>query len=146
MLQFATYILTYIISRFISWMPESTRYEIAPEIKSSHVKRNICDGMWRDGFTNNMHSGKLHYSDVIMSAMTSQITNISIVCSTVGSNTNQRKPQSPALLAFVWGIHRWPVNSLDKEPVTRNILPFDDVIKIKVRQMICSFVLALLWD
>ena len=42
-----------------------------------------------------------HYSDVIMSAMTSQITSISIVCSTICSGTNQRQHHSSASLAFV---------------------------------------------
>ena len=40
----------------------------------------------------------LHYSDVIMSAMTSQITGVSIVCSLVGSGADQRKHQSSASL------------------------------------------------
>ena len=31
-------------------------------------------------------------------------------------------------LAFVWGIHRWQVNSSHKWPVTRKMFPFDDVI------------------
>ena len=31
-------------------------------------------------------------------------------------------------LAFVMGIHRWPVNSPHKGPVTRKMFPFDDVI------------------
>ena len=31
-------------------------------------------------------------------------------------------------MAFVRGIHRWPVNSPHKGPVTRKIFPFDDVI------------------
>ena len=31
-------------------------------------------------------------------------------------------------LAFVRGIHRWPVNSPDKGPVTWKIFPFDGVI------------------
>ena len=31
-------------------------------------------------------------------------------------------------LAFVWGIHQWPVNSLHKGPVTREMFPFDAVI------------------
>ena len=31
---------------------------------------------------------------------------------------------------FVRGIHRWPVNSPHKDPVTRKKLPFDDVIMI----------------
>ena len=62
-----------------------------------------------------------HYSDVIKSAMASQITSISTDCSAVYSCAHQRKNQSSALLAFVWGIHRWPVDSLYKGPVTRKI-------------------------
>ena len=69
-----------------------------------------------------------HYGDVIMGAMASQITSITIVCSNVYSGADQRKHQSFASLAFVWGIHRWPVNSPRKGPVTRKMFPFDDVI------------------
>ena len=71
-----------------------------------------------------------HYSDVIMGAMESQITSLTIVCLTVDSGADQRKHQSSASLAFVWGIHRWPVNSPHKWPVTRKMSPFDDVIMI----------------
>ena len=69
-----------------------------------------------------------HYSDVIMGAMASQFISITIVYSTVYSGTDQRKPQSSASLAIVRGIHQWPVNSPHKEPVTRKMFPFDDVI------------------
>ena len=69
-----------------------------------------------------------YYCDVMMIAMASQITSASIVCSTVCSHVNQRKHQSSASLAFVRGIHRWPVNSPHKGPVTRKMFPFDDVI------------------
>ena len=41
-----------------------------------------------------------------------------------------KKHQSSTSLAFVWGIHRWPVNSLHKWPVTQKMFPFDDVIMI----------------
>ena len=41
---------------------------------------------------------------------------------------DQRKYQSSASLAFVRGIHRWPVNSPHKWPVTRKKFPSDDVI------------------
>ena len=60
--------------------------------------------------------------------MASQITSITIVCSTDYSGIKQRKPQSSASLAFVRGIHRWQVNSAHKRPVTRKMFPFDDVI------------------
>ena len=62
-----------------------------------------------------------HYSDVIMNMMASQITIVSIVYSTVCSGADQRKHQSSASLAFVRGIHRWPVNSQHKWPVTRKM-------------------------
>ena len=39
-----------------------------------------------------------------------------------------KKHQSSESLAFVRGIHRWPVNSPHKGQVTWKILPFDDVI------------------
>ena len=67
-------------------------------------------------------------SDGIMGTMASQITSLTIVYSTVYLGTDQRKHQSSASLAFVLGIHRWPVNSPHKGPVTRKMLPFDYVI------------------
>ena len=63
-----------------------------------------------------------------MTAMASQITSLTTVYSTIYSGADQRKHQSPASLAFVRGIHRWPVNSPHKGPVTRKMFPFDDVI------------------
>ena len=53
---------------------------------------------------------------------------LNIVYSAVYSGADQRKHQSSASLAFVRGIHRWPVNSPHKWPVTRKMFPFDDVI------------------
>ena len=47
-----------------------------------------------------------HYDDVIMTTMASQITSLMVVYSTVYSDADQRKHQSSASLAFVWGIHR----------------------------------------
>ena len=82
-----------------------------------------------------------HYIDVIVSAMASQITGDSIVCSTVCSGADQRKHQSSASLAFVRGMHQWPVNSLHTGSVTRKIFPFhDDVIKWKLFQRYWPFV------
>ena len=49
-----------------------------------------------------------HYSDVITSAVASQITSVSIVYSPVCSGLDQREHQSSASLAFVREIHRWP--------------------------------------
>ena len=74
-----------------------------------------------------------HYSDVKMGAMASQITSLTIVYSTVYSDADQRKHQSSASLAFVWGIHRGPVNSPHKWPVTQKTFEFDDVIMTSYR-------------
>ena len=63
-----------------------------------------------------------HYSDIIMGAITSQITSITNVYSTDYSDAGQRKHQSSASLAFVWAIHRFPVNSPHKWSVTREIV------------------------
>ena len=73
------------------------------------------------------HDCPVHTSDVIMGMMTSQITSLTTVYTTIYSIADQRKHQSSASLAFVQGIHRWPANSPHKGPVTRKMLPFDDV-------------------
>ena len=72
----------------------------------------------------------LRYNDVITGAMASQITSVTVVYSIVYSDADQRKHQSSALLAFARGIHRGPVNSPHKRPVTRKMFPFDDVIMV----------------
>ena len=68
-----------------------------------------------------------HYGDVIIRTIASQITSLTIVYSTVYSDADQIKHQSSASLAFVWGIHRGPVNSPHKWPVPRKMFPFDNV-------------------
>ena len=77
----------------------------------------------------------VHYDDVIMGTIASQITSLTSVYSTVYSGAGQSKHQSSASLAFVWGIHRGPVNSPHKWPVTRKMFPFDDVIMLWVRKL-----------
>ena len=77
---------------------------------------------------------KEHYSDVTMSAIASQITGVTIVYSTVCSGADQRIHQSSSSLAFVRGIHRSPVTSPHKGPVTRKMFPFDDATMIFPRR------------
>ena len=77
----------------------------------------LCD---RDNIT--------HSNAVIMGAMVSQIAGLLIVYWTVCSGADQIKHQNSALLAFVSGIHRWPVNSPHKGPVTRKMYSFHHVI------------------
>ena len=67
-----------------------------------------------------------HYSDVIIRAMASQITSVSIACSIICSSAGQRTRQSS--LVFVRGIHRRPVDSPHNGPVMPKIIRFDDVI------------------
>ena len=90
------------------------------------------------------HDLTTHYNDVRMGTMAYQITSLTIVSPTGYSEADQRKHQSSGLLAFVRAIHRWPVNSPHKGPVTRKTFPFDDVIMISDRcefWYICSSVL-----
>ena len=70
-----------------------------------------------------------------MGAIASQITILTIIYSTVYSDAGQRKHQSSASLAFLRGIHRWPVNSPHKRQVTRKMFSFDDVI---MENLICG--------
>ena len=85
-----------------------------------------------------------HYSDVIMGAIASQITSLTIIYSAVYSSANQRKHQSSTSLAFVRGIHWWPVNSPHKWPVTRKMFAFDDVI-ITYDEFHAQFILLSSW-
>ena len=57
-----------------------------------------------------------------------QITNVSIVCSTICSSADQRKHQSSTSLDFRRGIHWSLVDSPHKGPVTWKMFPFDDII------------------
>ena len=76
----------------------------------------------------------LHYNDVIMGTIAYQITSLTIVYSIVYSDVDQRKHQSSASLAFVRGIHKWPVK--------RKIFPFDDVVMVIVL-FVCSHITLL---
>ena len=117
--------------QFLRWMPDMFRY-----VKPSVVHRieffshapSVCS--FQRAVISYLATWGHHYSDVIMGTMASQITSLTIVYSTDYSNICQRKHQSSASLAFVRGIHWWAVNSPHKGPVTRKMLPFDDVIMI----------------
>ena len=88
----------------------------------------------------------VHYNNVIMGAIASQITSLKSVYSTVYSDADQIKHQSSASLAFVRGIHRGRVNSPHKWPVTRKMFPFDDVIMSAVFLGQCSCHDELRWN
>ena len=94
-----------------------------------HIKQAQRVGLSPDHNSHGVVVKNLEYSnDVMMSAIASQNTSLPIVNAAVYSGTDERKHQSSASLAFVRGIHRWPVNSPHKWPVTRKMFPFNDVI------------------
>ena len=110
-------LLVYIYSLLNKTLSELLVYSFCASLDLDELK-NWCD----------ISVSSFHYYDVIMNAMASQNTSVSVVYSTVVSDADQRKHQSSASLAFARGIHRWPVNSPHKRPVTRKMFPFDDVI------------------
>ena len=73
------------------------------------------------------HEVAYHYNDVIMNALASQITSLTIVYSPAYLDADQRKHKAP---------RHWPLcgeftgNSPHKRPVTRKMFPFDDVIMV----------------
>ena len=56
----------------------------------------------------------LHYIDVLMTMMSSQITSLTFCLPNRYSGADKKKHQIYASLAFVRGIYRWPVNSRTK--------------------------------
>ena len=112
----------------IVWVIMRRRGVSSERRRSSLSSLNWKHIYWDDGICGDHLMEYGHYSDIIMSAMASQITSLTIVYPTVYSGSDQRKHQSSASLAFVWGFHRWTVNSPHKRPVTQKMFPFDDVI------------------
>ena len=100
-----------------------------PLVPRERVQNSVDDwGIIARHATSLQKISNMHYNDVILGAIASQVTSLTIVYSTVYSDADQRKHQSSASLAFVRGIHRRPVNSPHKWPVTWKMFPFDDVI------------------
>ena len=97
--------------------------------------KSSCDAHW----IYSIEFTHIHYDDVMMGTIASQITSLTIVYSTVWSAADQNKHQSSASLAFVWGIHQGPVNSPHKWPVTRKMFPFHAIIMKLLAKYILSF-------
>ena len=98
------------------------------DVTMTLLLRHVPAGIVATGAKPSYWDRLIHYDDVIICAMASQITGLTIVSSSVSSDADRRKHQSSASLAFVRRIHRWPVNSPHKGPVTQKMFPFDDVI------------------
>ena len=70
------------------------------------VEHSVPGGFCPESAPYHWHAAFLHYGDVRMGAIASQITSLAIVYSAFYSGADQRKHQSSASLAFVWGNHR----------------------------------------
>ena len=70
----------------------------------------------------------INYSDVIMDTVASQIPSLTIVYSFVYSDADQKNIKAPRHWPLCGEIHRGPVNSPHKWPVTWKMFPFHDVI------------------
>ena len=80
-------------------------------IRLSHIVSQICSIQWRHNERDNVSNYRR--LDCLLN-----------LCSVA----DQRKQQNSASLPFVRGIHRRPVNSPHKGPVTRKTFPCEDVI------------------
>ena len=117
-------------SAFFSWLRHDIETlfwgeSISPPIKDQWcgvLTFSLLDICLNKLSKNNAHMTSLEYLSSL------QWRHNGFVYSTVYSGADQRKHQSSASLAFVRGMHRWPVNSPHKWPVTRKMLPFDDAI------------------
>ena len=85
----------------------------------------LCYNLIEDQIKVVLRNEHMNYNHVIMGAIASQITGFTIVYSTVYSRRRSKRT-SKLSLAFLRGIHRWPINSPHKWPVTRKMLPFDE--------------------
>ena len=119
------------------WRIRACHEDVGQTMMARHLSIFIATGDAGKIWFASIEKFSIYYSDVIMSAMASLITSVSIVYSTVCSGTDERKHQRSASLAFVRGIHRWPVGSPHKRPVTREMFPFGDVI-VSWRRDICQ--------
>ena len=103
---------------------------VSASISICHYLFNFAPTSHLQNIGQTHHARWRHSYNVIMGAIASQITSLTIVYSTVYSDVDQRKHQSSASLAFVWEFTGRPVNSPHKWPVTRKMFPFDDVIML----------------
>ena len=123
-----SYVIQYIPEISIDGPPRAEWWSmeyILARLRNISLTHSPLDKILLELVQNDSPMENVHYGDVIMDTIASQITSLTIVYSTVYSDADdQRKHQSSASLAFVWGIHRGPVNS----PHKWKMFPFDDVI------------------
>ena len=95
MFPFDDVIVVYLFFSFRSSVP---RKSTEREDLQWNSNRQVCISVLQIILANSVC---VHFIDVILGAMASQITGVSIVCSNVCSVAEQRKHQNSALLAFV---------------------------------------------
>ena len=120
---------TYLLCSFMLHIAVNESTEVNYKLSFEHLTGcmgillccyNITDidvSGWSKWPNSTVPEDSIHYNDVKMGAMASQITGVSIVISPVCPGAAQRKHQS-----------RWRVNSPHKGLLTRKMFPFDDVI------------------
>ena len=101
------------VSNSVKWI--SPKYYSKPVNRSYTNRSDYGITLTEEPFCA-IEGGCSHYCDAIMISIASQITSLTIVYSCVYSGVDKRKHQSSASLAFVCGIHRWPVNSPPQSP------------------------------
>ena len=77
-----------------------------------------------------------------MSAMTSQLASLTIVYSSIYSRRRSKKTPKHRVTGLCAENSQWPVNSPHKEPLTRKMFLFDDVIMwrcIMICPTLCAF-------
>ena len=111
---------------------------------SIHIRDYRVLSLW-----NTLSRIPLHYSDVIIEAMASQITGVSILYTSVFQAQIDENIKGPRHWPL-WGEFSG-VNSPHKGPITRKMLPFDDVIMFNMRfvapgMVICIIKIRRSWD
>ena len=103
-------------------------------------------GIWKGKVKRPEWTNNKHHSDVIMGTMASQITSLTIVYNNRLERRRSKKTSKLRVTGLCEGIHRWPVNSPHKGPVTRKMFPFDDVIMITTAPLISRNIIFKLWQ
>ena len=103
-------------------------------------------GIWKGKVKRPEWTNNKHHSDVIMGTMASQTTSLTIVYNNRLERRRSKKTSKLRVTGLCAGIHRWPVNSPHKGPVTRKMFPFDDVIMITTAPLISRNIIFKLWQ
>ena len=117
-----------------SWWPSWGKVNIVAGKHQAISRTNVDQRSWRHvsswtilSCAYKQERMSQHNSDIIMRAMASQITGVSIVCSTVCSSADQNKFEPPRHWPLRRGNHQRPMDSPNKGPVTQKMLPFADI-------------------